>query len=105
MARYEQRAQEANAIAQSLLSSLPPGVDKMAFAVAITKIFNLGIRVSPRGVQGTVRIKAIQGMLKDIPITARLQEVSRNGYSFNALVLTPQEGDTTPIIDDGSDEE
>jgi hypothetical protein len=86
MARYMQTAASANSVVKELVELLPEEKREEGLA-KIAKLFNLGIRVSPRAVHGTVRINAIQAAMRGLPIECRLQRVEGSyGRSFNALV-------------------
>ena len=85
MARYMQVASEAAEVADELFAMVPEAKQAEA-AEKIARLFNYGIRVSPRAVHSTVRINAISEAVKNLPISCRLEKVENNGFSFNALV-------------------
>ena len=90
MARYLETAREASKIANELFGLLPDDY-KSVGADKIARLFNFGIRVSPRGVQHTVRLNAVREACKDLPINVSMVEEtstsSRGDYTYHKLVI------------------
>jgi hypothetical protein len=103
-------AEEAQQYIDALFALIPKAKQEEA-AIHIARLFNMGIRVSPRPVQGTVRINAIQKACANLPITCRLERVEKpasNGYpatSYNALRVVSKSGLDIPDPLDGKDED
>lgn len=72
-------------------------------------LYNLGIRTAPRGVQSTVRIRAIETAGKDQPVKASLKPVTKQfggrTISYKALRLESTNTDFKfdDVNDDGED--
>ena len=97
MAAYMETAAKANEVAQQLLALLPEA-NKIAGSILMAKLVNLGVRVSPRGVHHTVRKNAVQGAMRGLPVTVRMEEVQgqdRYGRpkTFNALIVNGNNAD------------
>ena len=88
MARYMEIAAEANDMAHQLLAMVPKTLHVQA-AERIARLFNFGIRVSPRAVHSTVRINALQGAMRGLPIRCRLEERTGDRGTYKALVTDP----------------
>ncbi len=90
MPRYMETAAEANKVARELLALLPDA-DKPKAAEMIARLVNLGIRCSPRGVQHTVRLNAVQRAVRGLPVAVTMKEVKdeKTGRTYNALVTRP----------------
>lgn len=54
----------------------------------LVRLFNLGIRVSPRGVQSTVRIRACTEMAKHLPV--RVGKAEKQGDRGPYTILTTE---------------
>lgn len=89
MSKYMQTARDAQGTVDALFALIPEK-DREQGSTLIAQVFNYGIRISPRGVQSTVRINAIQEATKNLPISCRLEEVTneKTNYSFKALKIT-----------------
>lgn len=89
MSKYMQTASEATKTVDALFALIPEEKHEQA-ATLITQVFNYGIRISPRGVQSTVRLNAVQKATENLPVSVRLKEVTNEntGYSFKALDIT-----------------
>lgn len=102
MARYLKTAESAQYHINALLSLLPPEKMEEA-AIHIARIFNAGVRVSPRGVQSTVRLNAVRKATEHLPISVSMVKVkANNGYEFNALQVLGKSGKTIedPTLND-----
>lgn len=111
MAKYMKVAKDAQHFIDALFALIPDDKKEEA-AIHIARLFNMGIRVSPRPVQGTVRIKAICEACKNLPIECKLEKVDlppRPGYtmgmSYNALRITSKGGLTIPDPTESPDDE
>lgn len=88
-----------------LLLSLIPEERRGDGAILITRLFNYGIRVSPRGVQSTVRINAVRECVKNLPVHVSLKDVSTpRGYTFKALDIVSKVPSTV-LFPEADDEE
>ena len=111
MARYMKVAKDASTIADNLLSLLPEDQREVG-AILITRLFNMGVRVSPRPVMTTVRLNAVCEAVKNLPVVVRMEQVSlppRPGYAkgmtYNALRVTGKSGTTLPETDEPDTDE
>lgn len=90
MPRYMETAAEANVVALKLLELIPEENKPLA-AEMIARLVNYGVRCSPRGVQHTVRLHAVQRAAMDLPVkvsmVTRINE--KTNRSYNALVTIP----------------
>lgn len=105
MARYLQVAEEANKVAKELhklaLTDRDPegDVDEAALefrtAELIAMLVNYGLRCSPRAVQSTVRLRAVQTAVKGLPCNVDMVKMTSDDgeRSYNALRITPKEVD------------
>ncbi len=103
MPRYMETAAQANEVAKELMDLIhalhddaPEQYGKAAEMIA--RLVNLGIRCSPRGVQHTVRLNAVQRAVRGLPVRVSMKEVTdeKTGRTYNALV-------TVPIVPDNRD--
>jgi hypothetical protein len=105
MSRYMQTAAEANTLAIQLLALIPEDMKPQA-AEMIARLVNLGIRCSPRGVQHTVRLNAVQRAVQNLPVRVgmvqRLNPTTLRTY--NALITQPI-GEGEAVIEGGSEED
>lgn len=94
MARYMEIAGEANNLALKLLA-IVPDEDKPQAAEMIARLVNYGIRCSPRGVQHTVRLNAVQRAVCKMPVRVHMRQATneKTGKTYNALIT---EAITTP---------
>ncbi len=97
-------AAEANVVATELMGFISHPLDRPKVAALIARLVNLGIRCSPRAVQGTVRINAVRRAVEGLPVRVRLEKRTdgRTGRSYNALVTEPVGGVAT--VEEMSDE-
>ncbi len=114
MARYLEVAAEANETAKRLLELVTGplkqvwGEDTTApaeVAEMIARLVNFGIRCSPRGVQHTVRLRAVERAVLGLPVKVSMQEKKdeRTGRTYNVLVTIPAGGKAT--VEAGSADE
>lgn len=93
MARYLQIAAQANEVVGAILATVPEK-DRPQLAASLAKLYNLGIRTSPRPCQSTVRINAVTAALKGhgVRIGSKQVPVSPgNPKTFTALTITANE--------------
>jgi hypothetical protein len=88
MARYHEIAAEANDMASQLLAMVPSTLRVQA-AEKLARLFNFGIRVSPRAVHSTVRINALQVAMRGLPVRCRLEERQGDRGTYKVLVTEP----------------
>jgi hypothetical protein len=92
MAKYLEVAAEANQHVQGILNDLPEE-QRPAMAEKLARLFNFGIRISPRGVQSTVRLRAVQRAMQDCPVKVGMQQHTGEGrrgtYTYHALTTEP----------------
>ena len=106
MARYLRVAQEANDLIHKTISVHRDITDAELIAL-LGKLYNLGIRTSPRPCQSTVRLNAVSAALKGTPIKAQMTKV-RDPLSqrdFNALSLINTENNQLVSSDASTDDE
>lgn len=94
MPKYLQVAEEANTVAKQLLSLVPEDQRPQA-AELIARFFNFGVRVSPRSVHHTVRLRAVRMACEELPVRVSMQERKdeRTGKTYNVLVTQQLIGD------------
>lgn len=102
MARYMERAAEANKVAQELLEGILCEEDKPHAAELIARLYNLGIRTAPRAVQSTVRYNAVKRAVQDLPVKVSMEQRvdEQTKRTYNALVTQPIGG--KPTAEDSS---
>lgn len=118
MARYHKIAEEANQIVITLFeqfcASNPGKLPEQAeFLSSLLKLYNLGIRTSPRACQSTVRRNAVETAAKNTPVTITMSKVPMKDYKgdpipgryFNALGINSTLHNVSATLDDSSDEE
>lgn len=93
MTRYAETAQKAQAVLDEIVASLP-AMDPETKAHIISQtiyIYNLGIRTAPRGVQATVRLRAVSIVAQNQPVSIAMEQKQGNGhrgpYTYNALII------------------
>lgn len=101
--KYLETAAEANAVAQELLA-LVPEENKPKVAEMVARLVNLGIRCSPRGVQHTVRFKAVQRAVQGLPVKVSMEERrdEKTLRTYNVLI-TQALGETTGTVEESKD--
>lgn len=110
MPKYLEVAAEANVVAKQLMEvverATPSEVEHGRAAELIARLVNLGIRVSPRGVQHTVRLNAVRRAMQDLPVKVSMEERrdERTGRTYNVLITQPIGGAATVEVG-SSDEE
>ena len=118
MARYLKVAAEANQIVITLFEQFcaaNPGklADQADYLSQILRLYNLGIRTSPRACQATVRRNAVETAAKNTPVTVTMTKVPMKDFSgnpipgryFNALGLHTTLHNNSITLDDSSDED
>lgn len=118
MARYHKVAEEANQIVITLFErhcALVQGdlADQAEFLASLLKLYNLGIRTSPRACQATVRRTAVEMAAKSTPVTITMTKVPMKDFSgnpipgryFNALGINSTLHNSSATLDDSEDEE
>lgn len=118
MARYHKVAEEANHIVITLFEQFcaaNPGKlpEQAEFLASILKLYNLGIRTSPRACQATVRRNAVETAARNTPVTISMTKVPMKDFSgnlipgryFNALGITSKLSNTSSTLDDSDDDE
>ncbi len=105
MSRYMETAAEANKVAQNLLAMVPEDSRPQA-AELVARLVNLGVRISPRGVQHTVRYNAVREAVKGLPVKVTMEERKdeRTGRTFHVLVTQPH-GQAKPTVETANDDE
>lgn len=87
MARYMTVAADANKLLLSIRELLKDEFKEQGTEMLL-RLFNYGIRVSPRGVQSTVRLNAVRRAAEETNVQVSMKEVrNARGYTFNALQL------------------
>lgn len=87
MARYMTVAADANKLLLSIRELLKDEFKEQGTEMLL-RLFNYGIRVSPRGVQSTVRLNAVRRAAEGTNVQVSMKEVKNaRGYIFNALQL------------------
>lgn len=104
MSRYLEVAGQANDLAVKLLALVPEAAKPQA-AEMIARLVNFGVRCSPRGVQHTVRFRAVERAVRGLPVSVRMVEHTdeKTKRTYNALQTTPLGG--KPSVDGASDED
>jgi hypothetical protein len=100
VAKYLEIAAEANSVAKNLLNLIPES-DRPQAAEMIARLVNYGIRCSPRGVQHTVRLNAVRGAVKGLPVQVSMVEKTdeRTGRVYNALMTSQVGGRYSPTVE------
>ncbi len=88
MTRYKAIAAEAGKMIREVVA-LFPHEQQPEMSVKLGRIFNYGIRVSPRGVHRTVRREAVTEALRGLPVSVSMTTVQDGLRTFNALSLIP----------------
>ena len=108
MARYESIAKEANKIVVTLVNQLkthatsPEEVEQ--FTEQLLRLYNLGIRTSPRACQSIVREKAVRIAATSLPVVVGMKKVQLPNFrSYNALTITPKNSGVVTTLDDTED--
>lgn len=110
MPRYLEIARQAGEMVGAILSTVPEA-QRPQLAVSLAKLYNLGIRTSPRACQSTVRINAVSAAMRGhgVKVGSKQVPVAPGATkTFTVLTLTP-EGGTAPADvegdagDDGGD--
>ena len=106
MARYMETAAKANKVAKQLLALIPEDKHPSASAY-IAQLVNLGVRVSPRPCQSTVRYNAVREAVKGLPVKVSMQQVTDpvSHKTYNALSVTAIGQELTVNEDGNGDEE
>jgi hypothetical protein len=87
MARYMTVAADANKLLLSIRELLKDEFKDQGTEMLL-RLFNYGIRVSPRGVQSTVRLNAVRRAAEETNVQVSMKEVKNaRGYIYNALQL------------------
>ena len=91
MPKYLEIAGEANETARDLLDLVPEPLRVLA-ATKIARLINYGLRMAPRPVQSTVRLRAVERSVEGLPVRISMKEVERpDGSSYKILETTPIE--------------
>lgn len=67
MPRYIETANKASVVLDGIMNHLKDHPEKDLLLSQIIYLFNMGIRISPRGVQSTVRLNAVKQVAKNQP--------------------------------------
>lgn len=87
MARYMTVAADANKLLLSIRELLKDEFKDQGTEMLL-RLFNYGIRVSPRGVQSTVRLNAVRRAAEETNVQVSMKGVKNaRGYIYNALQL------------------
>ena len=119
MARYENIAAEANQIVITLFENFcathPGAISEQAnFLEQLLRLYNLGIRTSPRACQSVVRERAVRLAAAKTPVTISMKKVPMTnrytkevipGKHYNALQIHSTALDKESVLDDSTDEE
>lgn len=119
MARYENIAADANQIVITLFedfcSKHPGAISEQAnFLEQLLRLYNLGIRTSPRACQAVVRERAVRLAAAKTPVTISMKKVQMKdrytgspvvGKYYNALQIHSTALDKESVLDDTADEE
>lgn len=109
MARYLQTADKASQILDQIMHTLKDHPDKEHLLTQIIYLFNLGIRVSPRGVQSTVRLNAVKEAAKNQPVriffsTKEFTDRFGNKGTYQAINIQASATTSLQEGDDAADE-
>lgn len=91
MPRYLETAEKARILVDQILATVEKDA-RPELAAQLAKLYNLGIRTSPRACQSTVRINAVRAAMKTAPVKVSSSQVPIEGRpekSFVALQVTP----------------
>ena len=90
MARYLETAATAATVINEVAMMIPEEHRTEALC-KIAEIYNLGIRTAPRACQSTVRFRAVERAMKELPVHVMMKEVTTDsGKTFNALSVIPK---------------
>lgn len=112
MPRYHSIAKEANNLIFPLVQEYKTSHSQEetdTFTEQLLRIYNLGIRTSPRSCQSTVRRTAVEIAASSLPVMIGMKtvQIPNSNRSYNALTITPKSiiGSPTRTMDDSSDDE
>jgi hypothetical protein len=109
MARYLQTADKASEVLDQIMHKLKDHPDKELLLTQIIYLFNMGIRISPRGVQATVRLNAVKEAAKNQPVrifytTKEYTDRYGNKGSYQAINIQASANTSLQEGDDAADE-
>jgi|LULG01.1.fsa_nt_gb hypothetical protein len=100
MAKYMQIAEQARHTANRLFDLIPEEKRHEAGPL-IGTLVNLGIRISPRAVQSTVRFNAVTKAVEDLPVNVSMYEVEdeKTGRTYKAITINPtNKSRSSPLV-------
>ncbi len=115
MPRYHDIAKQANSLVKDIYDTfrtqdqLPTALQLEDIAEKLLRLYNLGIRTSPRPTQAVVRHTAVSMAGEGLPVRVGMTKVtSPKGFTYNALTIQHKRTtiDSSPTtLDDSQDEE
>lgn len=107
MARYLETAAKARTLSVEILEMVPAEL-RPVMAEHLARLYNLGIRTSPRAVHSTVRYNAVVAAMRGLPVSVKMKQVPKGngkpGY-FNALETIAKVPAAVPHVEGDDNEE